>query len=178
MTWTKANPVRTLLVGWQVSSRVEPASLARRGQSCQDHHRGHVNRSPGLGKLQFISISWKENNYIFLSFTACEQQTLSFSALWALKRNVLPRLMTYQTAEFTQNPVLGNGAQLSKVLNLFVKTEDAFKGGQTHFLPTVPAVADICSDGHNWMRTDGWTDNRRNYRKASWWGIYRSNQPF
>lgn len=66
--------------------------------------------------------------------------------LWALKMNVIPLLMTYQTAEFTQNSILGHGAQLSKVLNLSVKTEDTFKGGRMYFLPTIPRVAAISAE--------------------------------
>lgn len=94
--------------------------------------------------------------------------------LWALKMNVVPHLMTYQTAEFTQNPILGNGAQLSKVLNLSVKTEDTFKGGRTHFLPTVPTDAAGSAHGYNCMRPDGWTDNRSSYQKTSWNTLVKS----
>lgn len=39
---------------------------------------------------------------------------------------VIPRQMTYLPSVLAQNPILGNGAQLSKMLNLSVKKADIF----------------------------------------------------
>lgn len=124
---------------WTDRYQVMLSWLLKFKQGNQDHHRGHMNRSP-LGQASSILSVYhggKKLNIPVLQSVSNRQE------LWALKMNVIPLLMTYQTTEFTQNPILGYGAQLSKVLNLSVKTEDTFKRGRMYFLPSIPRIAEI-----------------------------------
>lgn len=98
-----------------------------------------MNRSPLGYASSILSVYHKGKKLNIPVF----QPVSNRQELWALKMNVIPLLMTYQTTEFTQNPIVGYGAQLSEVLNLSVKTEDTFKGGRMYFLPSIPGIAAI-----------------------------------
>lgn len=95
--------------------------------------------SPCLRKQKYLNISGKQELLFILNiperrFTAHEEKTGLLGTEIHLKKSqkmpnrlcVIPRQMTYLPSVHAQNPILGNGAQLSKMLNLSVKKADIF----------------------------------------------------